>query len=213
MQVQGEYMEWLCHELRGQLTTIDGFAQTLLNSYERLDTNKREASLRFIAEASLNLTRLLATHMPSGDVPRLVRNRVDVGEAVGAAFERIADSARNGMPRVAVTGDVLYASADRGRLERALAAVAAALKSAGPVKELSAAATSEGRMIELRVKGDACRPVEVSGADLTIATLLLRIQGGDLKVGDVTGRRFSFTMTLPKEAASPQGQSSNKETP
>ena len=57
--IKEEFISTLSHEIRTPLTSIKGFSQTMLNSWDKLDDNKKKEFLKIISNQSQRLINLI----------------------------------------------------------------------------------------------------------------------------------------------------------
>jgi len=84
--MQEEFISTLTHEIRTPLTSIKGFSQTLLSSWEKLSDTKKKEFLKIILDQSqrlINLTEnVLNVAKLDSDVDKFINVKVDINASV-----------------------------------------------------------------------------------------------------------------------------------
>ena len=84
--IKEEFVSTLSHEIRTPLTSIKGFCQTMLNSWDKLDDNKKREFLNIILNQSqrlINLTEnVLNVAKIDSDNERLILTKVEINSIV-----------------------------------------------------------------------------------------------------------------------------------
>ena len=63
--IQNEFISTVSHEMRTPLTSIRGFSQTLLNSWDKLDDESKKKFVKIIEEHGENATEPLKDYVSS----------------------------------------------------------------------------------------------------------------------------------------------------
>jgi len=220
-EMKSEFVSTVSHELRGPLTSIYGFAETLLREDVLFDENERKTFLRYIAEESLRLTSIVDTLL---NVARLDAGDLQVNlqptDVRVVASEVVAGVERAGRDGLAFVLDLpeapLDASADPDKLRQVIAALldnAVKFSPDGGTVTIAAARTPSG--VELRVADEGIGIAHAeqerifrkfyrggsaatgTGVGLFIADKLVSAMGGRISVDSEEGRGSRFTFELP----------------
>jgi PAS domain S-box-containing protein len=225
-QAKSDFVSSISHELRAPLTSIYGFAETLLRRGELFDDVQRRTFLSYIASESERLTVIVdalldVAELDSGDL-QVELATTDVGnvvrEIVESARADIANSAENGHKFVIdLVDEPLGAEADREKLRRVLVnLVDNAIKFSPSGGTVSVTGQRRSRTIELRVvdEGVGIRKEERerifrkfyrgstsvlsggTGLGLFITRGLLTAMGGRIWVDSVEGEGSTFVLEL-----------------
>jgi PAS domain S-box-containing protein len=229
-EMKSEFVATVSHELRGPLTSIYGFAETLLREDVRFDEEERKTFLGYIASESARLTSIVdallnVARLDAGDLQVNLQPtdvRVVASEVVGGVERGVADG-------LAFVLDVpetpLAASADPEKLRQVLAVLvenAVKFSRDGGTVTVAAARTAHG--VEFRVEdqgigiahaeqerifrkfyrgGDAASG---TGLGLFVAEKLVSAMGGRISVDSEEGRGSRFSFELPAAAVVEQEQ-------
>ncbi|HVW89988.1 MAG TPA: ATP-binding protein, partial [Gaiellaceae bacterium] len=219
-QMKSDFVSTVSVELRTPLTSIYGFAQTLLREDVSFGEPERRTFLDFIAreserltaivDALLNVARLdtgdLAVSLEETDVAPIVREVVEMARAAGSnGYRFVAD----------VPGDGYRAQADPDKLRQVLdQLVSNAVKYSpeGGTVTVSAARRPDGIEVAVADEGVGIAPSERdrifskfykagggqgTGLGLFIARGLVREMGGQMWVESEEGQGSRFAFALP----------------
>lgn len=212
----------LAHDLGTPLTSIRGFAETLLTAPGPSPSSADEAAerrgwsvvyrealrMQRLVEDMLALTRIEARRL------ELVRRPFDLRELVESAAERAA-LAFGTPPEVRLTADAAHVTADRDRIDQVLGnlldnayrhgrgqQVAVSLQAVG--SGFQAAVTDHGPGLSARARARLFEPFHRgdgeaggSGLGLAIARHIAERHGGSLQVEDAPGGGCRAVLTLP----------------
>jgi len=222
-RLKSDFVSTVSVELRTPLTSIYGFAQTLLRGDVRFSDEERRTFLEFIARESERLTEIVDALL---DVARLDEGELAVTLAptdVAAIVEDVVAIAErdtaNGHRFVAELGQhALAAEADAAKLRQVLdQLVSNAVKYSPAGGTVIVAAKREGEHVEVSVSDEGAGIPQVererifskfyksgngqvggTGLGLFIAQGLVREMGGRLSVDseEGLGSRFSFQLPL-----------------
>ncbi|HEY5160956.1 MAG TPA: GAF domain-containing protein [Gaiellaceae bacterium] len=226
-QAKSDFVSSISHELRAPLTSIYGFAETLLRRGELFDDLQRRTFLSYIASESERLTGIVdalldVAELDSGDL-QVDLAMVDVGKVVRDVVESVRSeettSAGNGHGfAIDLSDEPLSAQADGEKLRRVLAnLVDNAVKfspGGGPVSVIGQKLSDA---IELRVidegvgipaeererifrkfyRGSSSPLSGGTGLGLFISRGLITAMGGRIWVESVEGEGSTFTLELP----------------
>jgi signal transduction histidine kinase len=228
-QAKSDFVSSISHELRAPLTSIYGFAETLLRRSELFDEVQRRTFLSYIASESERLTGIVdalldVAELDSGDlqvelgqtdVARIVREVVEVarqGEAGGNSHEFVIDLA----------DESLGAEADREKLRRVLVnLIDNAIKFSPGGGKVTVAGQKRPGVVELRVvdegvgipeeererifrkfyRGSSSVLSGGTGLGLFISRGLVTAMGGRIWVDSVEGEGSSFVLELVSSEA------------
>jgi PAS domain S-box-containing protein len=224
-QMKSDFVATVSHELRSPLTSIYGFAETLLRADVDFSEAERETFLRYIASESERLINIVddllnVARLETGTLG-LTLGTTDVGEVVGEVVDRVAQHV-NGDYRfeVEVPRGEVAVRADREKLGQiVLNLVDNAVKFSpdGGRIRISArrrADTAEVRVADegigisradqeriftkfYRAEGAARSEAQGTGLGLFLARGLLGAMGGRIWVESEEGEGASFVFELP----------------
>ena len=82
--IKDEFISTLSHEIRTPLTSIKGFCQTMISSWDKLDDNKKQEFLKIIlsqAQRLINLTEnVLNVAKIDSNNENLIFSKVDINQ-------------------------------------------------------------------------------------------------------------------------------------
>jgi PAS domain S-box-containing protein len=220
-QMKSDFVSTVSVELRTPLTSIYGFAQTLLRDIEFTD-EERQTFLEFIARESERLTEIVdallnVAQLDSGDLSVELAS-TDVGAVVSDVVAGLERAGTNGHRIVAdVQGGELAAQADPEKLRQVLdQLVSNAVKYSPPGGTVTLAARRRGDAVEVSVTDEGAGisagererifskfykagdgQARGTGLSLFIAQGLVREMGGRLWVDSEEGRGSRFAFELP----------------
>lgn len=86
MSIQDEFISTVSHEMRTPLTSIRGFSQTLLNSWDKIDDENKKKFIKIIEEQSNRLIHLVENILTVSKVSaeNFVMKKVDVNSSIFA---------------------------------------------------------------------------------------------------------------------------------
>ena len=84
MTIQDEFISTVSHEMRTPLTSIRGFSQTLLNSWDRIDDESKKKFIKIIEEQSNRLINLVENILTVSKekAGKLILTKVDVNSSI-----------------------------------------------------------------------------------------------------------------------------------
>jgi signal transduction histidine kinase len=223
-EMKSEFVATVSHELRGPLTSIYGFAETLLREDVHFDEDDRRTFLGYIASESARLTKIVdallnVARLDTGDL-QVNLQPTDVRPIVSEVIEGVEEAVQNGHRFVLdLPAEPLAANADGDKLRQILAALvdnAVKFSPSGGTVTVVARRTSDG--VEFRVEdqgvgipqseqewifrkfyrgGDAAPG---TGLGLFIAQELVLAMGGRISVDSAEGKGSRFSFELPAAA-------------
>ena len=228
-QAKSDFVSSISHELRAPLTSIYGFAETLLRRGELFDEVQRQTFLSYIASESDRLTGIVdalldVAELDSGDL-QVELAMIDVGNVVREVVEglrtELAGAQANGHSFVVdLSDEPLGAEADGEKLRRVLVnLVDNAVKFSPDGGAVSVVGQKRSGSIELRVsdqgvgipeeererifrkfyRGSSSVLSGGTGLGLFISRGLVTAMGGRIWVDSVEGEGSTFTLELPLE--------------
>ena len=229
-QAKSDFVSSISHELRAPLTSIYGFAETLLRRGELFDEVQRQTFLAYIASESDRLTGIVdalldVAELDSGDL-QVELSTIDVGnvarEVVESLRTELAGAQANGHSFVVdLSDEPLSAEADGEKLRRVLVnLVDNAVKFSPDGGAVSVVGQKRSGSIELRVsdqgvgipeeererifrkfyRGSSSVLSGGTGLGLFISRGLVTAMGGRIWVDSVEGEGSTFTLELPLES-------------
>jgi PAS domain S-box-containing protein len=220
-QMKSDFVSTVSVELRTPLTSIYGFAQTLLRGDIEFTDEERRTFLDFIARESERLTEIvdalldvaaldtgdLAVALAPTDVTSIVRDVVKLAEASTNGHRFLADvgqaelAARADPDKLRQVLDHLVSNAVKYSPEGGMVTVGARRR--GDAVEISVSDEGAGIPVSERARifskfyraGDG--QARGTGLGLFIAQGLVREMGGDMWVDSEEGRGSRFTFDLP----------------
>ncbi len=218
-QMQSEFVSTASMELRAPLTTIYGFAQTLLREDITFGETQRRTFMEFISNEAKRLTTIVDALL---DVARLDAGELnvslvptDVGTVVTDAVAAAARSANGHRVVAAVGPEPIPAQADPGKLRQVLdQLVSNAVKYSphGGVVSVSVQRRNDAVEVAVADEGVGIPAAERerifakfykssgghgTGLGLFIAQGLVREMGGRIRVDSEEGRGSTFAFDLP----------------
>ena len=225
-QAQTEFVSTVSHEFRTPLTSIKGFADTILRAGDRLDSSQQRRYVGIIKDQADRLTRLvedlLAVSRLESKKMQLTIRAMDLSEAVLRVQRNLADKARNHKVVNTIPSGLPHVWADADRLEQILTnltdnavkysppkttVTVTARAIEGPPEMVEFAISDEGvgipedRQAEIftkfsRLDNPLVRQTEGTGLGLYITRSLVLALGGQIKVQSSPGNT-TFTVQLP----------------
>jgi PAS domain S-box-containing protein len=223
-QMKSDFVSTVSHELRAPLTSIYGFAETLLRSDVLFGEEERETFLGYIASEAQRLTTIVDTllsvaRLDAGDL-QVELAPIDVRAVVNEVITSAEETSANGHRFVVdVPDEPLAASADAEKLRQVLAnLVDNAVKFSPEGATVTVEARRAGGAVEVRVvdqgigvpadererifrkfhraeRGGRGQPG--TGLGLFIARGLVAAMGGRIWVDSAEGNGSSFAFELP----------------
>ena len=225
-EAKSEFVATVSHELRGPLTSIYGFAETLLREDVAFGEDERRTFLGYIASESERLTSIVdallnVARLDTGDL-QVTLAPVDVREVVSEVLAGVDGATSNGHRFVLdLPDEPLAAQADGEKLRQILAALvdnAIKFSPDGGKVTLSARQTNDGIEVRVEDEGVGIAPSEQerifrkfyrvppasagTGLGLFIAQGLVLAMGGRLFVDSEEGKGSRFTFELPLASGS-----------
>ena len=223
-QAKSDFVSSVSHELRAPLTSIYGFAETILRRGELFDDTQKRTFLSYIASESERLIGIVdalldVAELDSGDL-QVELGQTDVANVVREVVEvaRQSDSGGNGHEFVVDLADEsLGAEADREKLRRVLVnLIDNAVKFSPGGGKVTVAGQRRAGVVELRVvdegvgipeeeqerifrkfyRGSSSVLSGGTGLGLFISRGLVTAMGGRIWVDSVEGEGSSFVLEL-----------------
>ena len=229
-QAKSDFVSSISHELRAPLTSIYGFAETLLRRGDLFDDVQRRTFLSYIASESERLTGIVdalldVAELDAGDL-QVELATIDVGNVVREVVESARSDSASAQGDehsflIDLSDEPLSAEADRDKLRRVLVnLVDNAVKFSPSGGTVSVAGQKRSGAIELRVRDEGVGIPEEererifrkfyrgsssvlsggTGLGLFISRGLVTAMGGRIWVDSVEGEGSAFTLELPFES-------------
>ncbi|MFW5774675.1 MAG: ATP-binding protein [Chitinivibrionales bacterium] len=218
-EMKTEFISLASHELRTPITSVLGFAQTLLAPDINLPENEKTHYLRIIEKEACRLKNLVSDLL---DLSRIERGSLDLSRESVNLFELIENTVQNLIMRekkhIVVHSDVIGSRpvlCDKEKMCRAvLNIVENALRYATRI-EIQVSGRGHTRTVRItdngpgisaehrekvfekfyRVKEDK-NPGQGSGLGLAIAKEIIELHGGQIKVDSPPGQGASFFFSI-----------------
>jgi PAS domain S-box-containing protein len=225
-EMKSEFVATVSQELRGPLTSIYGFAETLLREDVLFGEEERRIFLRYIASESERLTSIVdsllnVARLDTGDL-QVELAPTDVGSVVSEVVRGVDEPTMNGHRFVLdLPESPLAANADRDKLRQILSALLDnAVKFSPYGGTVKVAARRADDVVEVTVEDEGVgipqseqerifrkfyRGGDTSsgtGLGLFIAQGLVSAMGGHITVQSEEGKGSQFTFDLPLAAGS-----------
>jgi len=220
---QREFVANVSHELKTPLTSIQGFAQAIIDGTAD-DPESVRTSAQIIAEEAVRMHRLVVTLLDlarldagTADLKREPLSLKELLEAVLTRFRPRAQKAQIALTFQAADDVTLMGDADRlaqvfiNLIDNALrhteagGEVRIAIRRAGSWAEVQVSDTGKGippeqlpHIFERFYRGDKARSGrESAGLGLAIAQEIVRAHGGEIVVQSTPGKGSTFVVKLP----------------
>ena len=227
-RVRQDFVANVSHDLRTPLTSLRGYAETLLEGGLD-DVEHREGFVRVIRDSAVRLEALVEDVLSLAELERPgARPRFERFDLRAAAERQVASfrpaAERRGLHLELVAGPELPVAADRGRIEQVIAnlldnaikytergGVTVTLRESPGWAECEVADSGEGipsehqpRIFERFYRVDAARSREKGGTGLGLSIVkhAVALHGGDVVVDSAAGNGSRFTFRIPVEARS-----------
>jgi two-component system, NtrC family, sensor histidine kinase KinB len=227
-QMKSDFVSTVSHELRAPLTSIYGFAETLLRRDVLFGEDERQTFLGYVASEAQRLTGIVDTllsvaRLDAGDL-HVVLAPIDVRSVVSEVVTSVEASAEGNDHRFVIDlpEEPLAAAADHEKLRQILAnLVDNAVKFSPAGGMVTVEARRAGGAVEVRVVDEGIgipagererifrkfhraegggRDLGGTGLGLFIARGLVAAMGGRIWVDSAEGRGSSFAFELPLAA-------------
>jgi len=224
-EMKSEFVSTVSHELRGPLTSIYGFAETLLREDVLFGDEERRIFMGYIASESERLTAIVdallnVARLTTGDL-HVNLAPTDVRAVVSEVVGGVDGEANSHRFVLDLPEEPLAAQADREKLRQILAAlVDNAIKFSPNGGTVTVAARRTGEGVELRVEDEGVGIPQSeqerifrkfyrgaiassgTGLGLFIAQGLVSAMGGRIFVDSEEGKGARFTFELPLASGS-----------
>jgi signal transduction histidine kinase len=221
--MKSDFVSAVSHDLRSPLTSIYGFAETLLRQDVQFGDEQRRIFLGYIASESERLTRIVDTllnvaQVDSGEL-QVQLDRIDVGNVLSEVVRAAESLGSNGHEFVVELdgGEPIEAEADREKVRQILdQLIENAIKFSPRGGKVVLAARRRPDAVEVRVADEGIgisdaqqariftkffradpEGTEGAGLGLFIAQGLVQAMGGRIWVDSAEGKGSSFTFELP----------------
>ena len=221
-QMKSDFVSTVSMELRTPLTSIYGFAQTLLRKDIEFAEDERQVFLEYIARESERLTEIVdallsVARLDRGELPVSLA-ATDVASVVGQVVAVVERTGANGRRFVAdLKEDELVAHADADKLRQVLEQlISNAVKYSPPAGTVTVSARRRRNVVEVAVTDEGVgiaaaererifskfykagdEQARGTGLGLFIAQGLVREMGGRIWVDSEEGRGSRFAFELP----------------
>ena len=227
-RLKDDFVATVSHELRTPLTPIKGWAVTLLQLSDRLDTAQREEGVKAILRHAERLEQLITNILEVTKIERGLLDRRDEVVDVASVVGKVVVDFRTAHPRRTIrfsAGEAaLLTNGDELWTEQIVTnLVSNALKYSPPAEPVDVAIARNNGRIEVAVadRGPGIPPTDMeriferfrrlgdhmtrttggSGLGLYIARQLAQAVGGTLAVENMPGGGATFSLSLPAALA------------
>ena len=122
--IKEEFISTLSHEIRTPLTSIKGFSQTMLSSWDKIDDNKKKEFLEIILNQSKRLINLVENVLNvariDSDSQNLILTKVDINKTLQNCINLIKISNPNFNFNVNISKNELFSICDNDKLQQIL---------------------------------------------------------------------------------------------
>ncbi|MHB8642038.1 MAG: GAF domain-containing protein [Gaiellaceae bacterium] len=224
-EMKSEFVATVSHELRGPLTSIYGFAETLLREDIHFGYDERRTFLGYIASESERLTAIVdallnVARLDTGDL-QVTLAPTDVSAVVSEVVAGVEDAASNECSFVLdLPSEVLSATADRDKLRQVLSMLidnALKFSPSGGTVTIGVRPAEDAIAVSVEDEGVGIPQSELerifrkfyragdgavgTGVGLFIAQGLISAMGGRISVQSEEGKGSLFTFDLPAAQA------------
>ena len=121
MDNRKEFLSVINHEIRTPLTSIKGFSETILNSYDKLTDEQKKKFIGIIKEQSIRLINLIENALQAADTDvdynNFVFKKTDINQILNKSIELVKVNFKNKIFKTLFAGN-LYSSLDKDALEQ-----------------------------------------------------------------------------------------------
>ena len=121
MDNQKEFLSVINHEIRTPLTSIKGFSETILNSYDKLTDEQKKKFIGIIKEQSIRLINLIENALQAADTDvdynNFVFKKTDINQILNKSIELVKVNFKNKVFKTFLA-DNMYSSLDKDALEQ-----------------------------------------------------------------------------------------------
>jgi len=122
--IKEEFISTLSHEIRTPLTSIKGFSQTMLSSWDKIDDNKKKEFLEIILNQSKRLINLVENVLNvariDSDSQNLILTKVDINKTLQNCINMAKISNPNFNFDVNISKNELFSLCDNDKLQQIL---------------------------------------------------------------------------------------------
>jgi len=122
--IKEEFISTLSHEIRTPLTSIKGFSQTMLSSWDKLDENKKKEFLNIILNQSQRLIKLVENVLNvakiDSDSQNLIFSKVDINKIVDTCINLEKITYKDFDFKFEKTNNSLFSLCDSDKLQQIL---------------------------------------------------------------------------------------------
>ena len=120
MSIQEEFISTVSHEMRTPLTSIRGFSQTLLNSWDRIDEDNKKKFIKIIEDQSnrlINLVENILTVSKAG-AENLIMKKIDINSSVERVIPMFSEQYKNHKIVFQKSNNQLFARLDEDKFQQ-----------------------------------------------------------------------------------------------
>lgn len=122
--IKEEFISTLSHEIRTPLTSIKGFSQTMLNSWDKIDDNKKKEFLEIILNQSKRLINLVENVLNVAKIDsnsqNLIFSKVDINKTVQNCINLVKISNSNFDFNFKISKNTLFSLCDNDKIQQIL---------------------------------------------------------------------------------------------
>ncbi len=157
MTIQDEFISTVSHEMRTPLTSIRGFSQTLLASWEKLDDENKKKFIKIIEEQSNRLINLVENvlEVSRENIETLVFKKANVNLLVEKIVPLFTEKYKNHKFITCYSKNSLYARLDEDKFQQIVTnLIDNAGKYSGEGKNITITTEVEGNFVSIKVKDE-----------------------------------------------------------
>lgn len=157
MTIQDEFISTVSHEMRTPLTSIRGFSQTLLNSWDRIDDDNKKKFIKIIEDQSnrlINLVENILTVSRAG-AENFVMKKIDINSIIEKVIPLFSEQYKNHKIIFQKTENSLFARLDEDKFQQIMTnLIDNACKYSDENSTVIVSAATEGDNIFVKVKDE-----------------------------------------------------------
>lgn len=122
--IKDEFVSTLSHEIRTPLTSIKGFSQTMLSSWDKLDDEKKKEFVSIILNQSQRLINLVENVLNvakiDSDSEKIIQTKININSIIKNCVNLVAISHKDFEFKFNLSKNELYSLADNDKVQQIL---------------------------------------------------------------------------------------------